>query len=106
MLEATYEVSRLSLNWFCRKRFLKVLTIYGCGGHLGHVTNASCINIFFHYSQKLSHDIWFQIIQQYFLEKKIKFETGVTYGEGEILTLTFDIHVASLDYLVQCICQL
>ena len=109
MLEATYQVSRLSLNWFCRKRFLKVLTIYGYGGHLGHVINPSCINIFFHCSQNLSRDIWSQITQQFFRKKKkkkkkkrFKIENGTTYGEGKIMTLTFDIHVASLDHLVQC----
>ena len=33
---------------------------------------------------------------------KLKFENGVTFVEGQIMTLTFDIHVASLNYLVQC----
>ena len=35
---ATYQVSRSSVNWFWRRRFFKVFTIYGHGGHLGHVT--------------------------------------------------------------------
>ena len=26
--------------------FLRVFTVYGCGGHLGHVTRASCHQIF------------------------------------------------------------
>ena len=30
-----------------------VFTIYGRGGHLGHVTKPSFINVFLHYSQKL-----------------------------------------------------
>ena len=32
-----YQVSRQSVNWFWR-RFLKVFTIYGHGGHLDHET--------------------------------------------------------------------
>ena len=35
--DAAYQVSRSSASWF-RRRFLKVFTIYGHGGHLGHVT--------------------------------------------------------------------
>ena len=35
---ATYQVSRSSVNWFWRRRFFKVFTIYGHGGHPGHVT--------------------------------------------------------------------
>ena len=34
---AVYHVSRPSAFWFQRSRFLKVFTIYGHGGHLGHV---------------------------------------------------------------------
>ena len=37
---ATYQVSRSSVNWFWRRRFFKVFTIYGHGGHLGHVTRS------------------------------------------------------------------
>ena len=35
---ATYQVSRALVYWFWKKRFFKVFTIYGHGGHLGHVT--------------------------------------------------------------------
>ena len=41
---ATYKVSRSSVYWFWRKRFFKVFTIYGHGGHVGHVTKLICIN--------------------------------------------------------------
>ena len=34
---ATYKVSRSSVYWFSRRRFIKVFTIYGHGGHVGHV---------------------------------------------------------------------
>ena len=36
--DAAYQVSRSSAFWFRRRGFLKVFTIYGHGGHLGHVT--------------------------------------------------------------------
>ena len=35
---ATYQVSRSSVNWFWRRWFFKVFTIYGHGGQFGHVT--------------------------------------------------------------------
>ena len=35
---ATYQVSKSSVIWFWRRRFFKVFTIYGHGGHIGHVT--------------------------------------------------------------------
>ena len=31
---------------------------------------------------------------------RFKFENGVTFGKGQIMILTFDIHVASLNHLV------
>ena len=75
--------------------FFKVFTTYGCGRHVGYVTKPSCIYFFFHHSQKLSHDIWFQIAQQFLRKIKFKFENGVTFVEGQIMTLTFDIPKAS-----------
>ena len=76
---------------------------HGRGRHLGHVTKPSCIVVFFfHYSQKLSHDIWFQKAQQFLKKTKVQFESGVTFVEGRIMTLIFAIHVASLNHLVRC----
>ena len=48
----TYHVSRSSVYWFWRRRFFKVFTIYGHGGHVGHVTQLICIN--FHSNSPLS----------------------------------------------------
>ena len=80
-----------SLHWF-RRSFLKVFTTYGRGRHLGHVTKPSGIFFFFHYTQKLSHDIWFQITQQFLRKIKFMFENGVTFVEGQIMTLTVELH--------------
>ena len=66
------------------------------------VAKPSCIIFFFHYSQKLSQAMWFQVTQQFLRKTKFKFEHRVAFVEEQIMTLTFDIHVASLNYLVQC----
>ena len=36
--DSIYQVSTTSADWIQRRRFLKIFTIYGHGGHLGHVT--------------------------------------------------------------------
>ena len=38
VLDAAYQAPRSLALWFQRRRFLEVFTIYGRGGHLGHVT--------------------------------------------------------------------
>ena len=38
-----YQVSLKSVNWF-QRRFFKGFTIYGHGGHLGHVTSIMSSN--------------------------------------------------------------
>ena len=38
---ATYQVPRSIAFWFQRIRYLEGFTIYGCGGHLGHVTRST-----------------------------------------------------------------
>ena len=51
---ATYQFSRSLVNWFWRRRFFKVFTIYGHGRHVGHVTQLICI--YFHsYSPSSFH---------------------------------------------------
>ena len=65
-----------------------------------HLTKHSCINVLFHYTQKLSHDLWFQITKQILRKTRFKLEHGVTFGKGQIITLTFDINIASLNRLV------
>ena len=34
---ATYQILRISVYWFWKRRFFKVFTIYGHDGHVGHV---------------------------------------------------------------------
>ena len=40
------------------------------------------------------------ITQQILRKTRLKFEEVVTFGNGQIMTLTFDINVASLNHLV------
>ena len=39
---ATYQVSRHSIHWFNRRRFVKVFTMNRHSGHIGHVTWTIC----------------------------------------------------------------
>ena len=45
--DATYQVLWKSVHWFQRRRFLKDFTMYGHGGHLGHVTSIMFIDFHF-----------------------------------------------------------
>ena len=86
--DATYQGSR-PIAQLVLEKFLKVFTTYGCDRHFGPVTKPSCIFFFFHYSQKLSHHIWFQIGQQFLRKTKFKFENGVTFVDGQIMIVIF-----------------
>ena len=50
-------------------RFLKVFTIYGPGGHLGHVTCTIYINFLSHFPRRLTFNLAF--IDQAVLKKKM-----------------------------------
>ena len=55
--------------------FLRFLTIYGHGSHVGHVTQLICINFhFFIFSLKLSYEFWFQIAQLFLRKTSFNFE--------------------------------
>ena len=54
-------VSRQSALWFWRKkRFFKVFTIYGYGGHLSHVTWTKYINFLCFFVQRLHLKLWIE----------------------------------------------
>ena len=60
----TNQVSLQSIHWFWR-RLWRVSTIYGRGGHLGHVNQTRWYKVSFLYSYKLLQGIWFQMTQQF-----------------------------------------
>ena len=50
---AAYQATGPLALWFQRRRFLKVFTIYGHGGYLGHVTQMPCTNFHSPYPVRL-----------------------------------------------------
>ena len=83
-----------------------MFTTYGHGRHVGHVIKPSCLIFSFTTPRSFHLIFWFQIIKQSLRKTTFRFENGVTFVEGQIMTLTFGIHVASLNHLVQCIYEL
>ena len=67
---ATYQVSRSSVNWFWRRIFFKVLTIYGHCCHVGHVTQLICIKFNSH-SHLSSHMSFGSKLPICFCEKQV-----------------------------------
>ena len=55
--DAAYKFSRSSAFWFQRRRIFHVFTIYGNGGHLGHVPWTIWTNLFPHPTEA-PHEIW------------------------------------------------
>ena len=43
--------------------FLRVFTVYGCGGHLGHVTSILSSDFHFHVPERFHTKIWFRSAQ-------------------------------------------
>ena len=69
---------------------MKVFTIYGCGGHLGHVTCTIFKYFLFAFQRRLN--IKFALIGKAVLEKKI-FENGGhihVYSPGAVQTTPWD----------------
>ena len=58
----TYQVSWKSAHRF-RRRFLKGFTIYGRGGHLGHVTSIMSSDFHFLVPESFHKKIWFRSAQ-------------------------------------------
>ena len=74
-----YKPSLNAIGPLVREKTFEGFTIYGCGGHFGHVTN----KVSFLSSQTHLHDIWFQIPQRFFERKNNHSENQVTFGEDQ-----------------------
>ena len=81
--------------------FFKGFTIYGHGGHVGHLCKFS-----FLFSFKLSYELWFPMAQLFLRKTSFNFEIRVTFDQGQRMTLTFDTHSTSLTHLAKCFKQL
>ena len=55
----------------------------------------------FPFTHKLSKEIWFQMTQQIPRETSFNFEIWVTFGQSQMMTLTFDTHLTSLTHLFE-----
>ena len=54
--------------------FFKVFTIYGHGGHVGHVTQTHLYKFSFLFSLKLSFEFWFQIAKLFLRKTSFNFK--------------------------------
>ena len=63
--------------------FFKNFTIYGHGGHVGHVTQIIYVKILFPFSLKLSYEPWFQITQLFLRKTSFNFEILVTFDQSK-----------------------
>ena len=83
------------------EEFRRVFTIYGRGGHLGHVT--SIISSDFHFLVPESFHTKFGSDRQCSLRKSsLNFCMYTTLGQGQEMTLTFNTHISSYIQLDVC----
>ena len=60
---ATYQVSRSLVNWFWGRRFLKVFTIYGHGGHIWSCDLEGLYKFLFPQPKEALKEIWLYLAQ-------------------------------------------
>ena len=73
---------------------LRVFTIYGHGGHLGHVTRFMFTNFNFLVPESFIQNL---VQNGPVVSEKIRFEFCMytTLGQGQVMTLTFNTHIPS-----------
>ena len=91
------------IYWFWRRRFFKVFTIYGHGGHLDHVTQLICIN-FHSYSPSSFHLNFGSKSPNCFWEKHLTLKSEWPLIKVNERLLTFDTHSTSLTHLAKSQC--
>ena len=74
--------------------FCRVFTIYGCGGHLGHVTSIISSNFLSLYLKAFIQNL---VKNRTAVSEKIWFDFFMytTLGQGQEMTLTFNTHIPS-----------
>ena len=78
---ATYEGPRSLALCFQRRRFWRVITIYGRGGHLGHVTQMPWTKLLNPRPMEAAHEIWLRLAQGFWRRRSLKMVDGWTYHE-------------------------
>ena len=48
---------------------------------------------YFLFSHNLLYEIWFQMTQQFLRKTSFNFEIWATFGQSQIMTLSFDTHL-------------
>ena len=56
--------------------FWRVFTIYGCGGHLGHVTQTPANKLWFPQTMEAPHEIWLWLTQRFWRKRSLKMVDG------------------------------
>ena len=72
-----------------------VFTIYGHGGHLGHVTSIVSTNYNFYGSKSLHTQFGKNGSVVSEKETCFNFHTLMALGQGQVMTLTFNTHIPS-----------
>ena len=85
-----------------KKIFEGFFTIYGHGGHLGHVT--SIISSDFHFLVPKSFHTKFGS-DRHSSSEKVQFEFLYVHdlGQGQEMTLTFNTHISSYNNSIRCL---
>ena len=98
MLHTKFRGNRLAGSG--EEDFLRVFTIYGRAGHLGHVT--SIMSSDFHFLVPESFHTKLRSAQWFLRKSSLNFYTYTTLGQGQEMTLTFNIHISSYIQLDGC----
>ena len=86
--------------------FRRVFTIYGHGGHLGHVTRVMLINFHFLVPESFNTKFGLEWLSSFGEKLGLNFCMYTTLGQVQEMTLTFNTHIPSKSHLVVCIYQL
>ena len=77
--------------------FSRVFTIYGPGGHLGHVTSIMSSDFHFNVTERFHKNFWLRLPQKVLRKSGLNFcmYTTLGQGQGQEITLTFNTHIPS-----------
>ena len=77
------------------KKIFEVFTIYGRGGHYGHVTSNVSSDFHFLVPESFHTKIWFRSEQKFLKKSSFNVCMYTTLGQGQEMTLTFNTHISS-----------
>ena len=80
----------------------RVFTIYGHGGHLGHVTSIMSSDFHFLVPESIHKKNWFRSTKLIMRKSGLNFCMYTTLVHGQEMTLTFTTHISSYIQLNNC----